>query len=314
MSPDLITLSPEVEEVLRDVARRPGSGLLRVQRKDVLRAVVAGDSLVRATSAGLSSAERQLLQVHREEVAYALRAASYHRLVHGPDAPEFLADRAIHKLARAVPSQLDVQRAVTGALEVERGGVESGSSVLLRACLGRERAAWPRVDTLAAAAHRLVPTDASRIYVGLEMRRIGQPFAALVAYRSVIHVGGALSTQVAAWTNIGDLLFAQGKIEDASRAAGRASALDASTLCAHVSQAVCAILINRSAQVQKCVETLEEVMLQRPDGLHELLALRAQHPAMLTVQQRMMVRHAMHAQSFSRYLSAKEALDAIIAP
>ena len=313
MSPDLITLSPEVEEVLRDVARRPGSGLLRVQRKDVLRTVLAGDSWARATNAGLSSAERHLLQVHREEVAYALRAAAYHRLVHGPDAPEFLADRAIRKLAQAVPSQIDVQRAVTGALEVERGGMESGSSLLLRACLGKDRAGWPRVDTLAAAAHRLVPTDASRIYVGLEMRRIGQPFASLAANRAVVEGLGRSPAHVAAWTNLGDQLFALGRIPDAWKAANNACDIDSTTLCAHVSRAVCSLLLGSPNRVQESLGHLDRMLGARSQWIHDVMALRVQNPAMFTVQQRMMIRAETRARSLDKFASAKEALDAIVA-
>lgn len=65
--------SPEAEEVLRDVARDPNSTLLRFPRRSRVRSLFELTDYSLPLRSNLTYAERELLDVHREEVAAGLR-------------------------------------------------------------------------------------------------------------------------------------------------------------------------------------------------------------------------------------------------
>jgi len=69
MSDSSYLLDPEVEAILQEVAKDPDSVLLRVDRPKELRVLLAGGDTVVRSKTGLSSAEKQLLEVHRDEAA-----------------------------------------------------------------------------------------------------------------------------------------------------------------------------------------------------------------------------------------------------
>ena len=72
--PDQVRIfTPEIEELLAAAARAPGSMLLRAPRNAELRGGFELHAGVSARAAGLSSPERKLLEVYREETAEALR-------------------------------------------------------------------------------------------------------------------------------------------------------------------------------------------------------------------------------------------------
>jgi len=68
-------LSPDLEGVLRDVAKGGPSSLLAVAPEQVLRSLRQGWGEVSVAQAGLRSAERHLLAAHRSELAWVLREA-----------------------------------------------------------------------------------------------------------------------------------------------------------------------------------------------------------------------------------------------
>ncbi|MCA9067038.1 MAG: hypothetical protein KDA96_28440, partial [Planctomycetaceae bacterium] len=72
MSAQGIHLDPEVEGLLREIAADPGSSLLRVERPKTLRPLLEREHAAGARMAGLTNAERHLLERYRDEVGYAL--------------------------------------------------------------------------------------------------------------------------------------------------------------------------------------------------------------------------------------------------
>jgi len=107
-------MEPELEELLHEIARDPRSTLLRVDRPTILRGLFDRDPMVRESCTQLTSAERQLLRVHRSELGRLLRALCLDLLIGrnaevfyictdlgcGKHSNEFRADVAMESLAR----------------------------------------------------------------------------------------------------------------------------------------------------------------------------------------------------------------------
>lgn len=66
-------LHPEVEHLLAEIAADPNSSLLRIPRAKILPELFRPPDPIRQSAYFLTSAERHLLAVHREEVAHWLR-------------------------------------------------------------------------------------------------------------------------------------------------------------------------------------------------------------------------------------------------
>jgi hypothetical protein len=73
-------MEPELEELLHEIARDPRSTLLRVDRPTILRGLFDRDPMVRESCTQLTSAERQLLRVHRSELGQSLRLTCFDAL------------------------------------------------------------------------------------------------------------------------------------------------------------------------------------------------------------------------------------------
>lgn len=220
MSPDRITLSPEVEELLREVARRPGSGLLRVERKDVVRTVLERESLVRATSAGLTAAELQLVEVHREEVAHALALAAHRAVCVDGRSHGFVANSADPRPRFALPTESSVRHAANAALRSPLHGSEATEAHdLLERVVRADRSAVPGSLELASAACRLLPRASSRVHVAIALTLDGDVTGARISWAHLLE--GALEDSVreAALLGLTDVLLRVGSLDQARVAA-----------------------------------------------------------------------------------------------
>src|SRR5436189_4868215 len=82
--PESLAFDPELEELLREIAADPGSRLLRMPRSTRPRDLLAIPEPVTRARAGLSVAERHLIEVHRDELAHLLRRACLIRFFSDP--------------------------------------------------------------------------------------------------------------------------------------------------------------------------------------------------------------------------------------
>lgn len=169
-SKDGPVFSPELEGLLREVAADPDSRLLRVPRPQVVagyldRSLVARDALRARTLA-----EGELLRVHREELALALREACLARFYVDPVQTRFLHHHPSRAKAFEPPTweSWSVQaRAVRAAARLDR--VELPHGELLDLCLQPVGASKPTIVQLARAAQMLVPSDTSECHEGLAL-------------------------------------------------------------------------------------------------------------------------------------------------
>jgi len=159
-------LDPEVEAILREVAKDPDSVLLRVDRPKELRVLVEGGDTVVRGKTGLSLAEKQLLEVHRDEAAYLLRLAYYRLSERTALAREggliFRPERGRPKhLGEAELRNRILQEREALAEDAEaHGALDGGHAALLSTA--------PRPIDLAIASIRLAPSLLAQSYVASE--------------------------------------------------------------------------------------------------------------------------------------------------
>lgn len=232
MSNDVMMLSQDAEEVLREIAGDPHSVLLRVPREQVTRGLFEDTSPFGSMTAGLSSAERELVRTHRDEVAYLLRLACWIQITkrseerifnyeyHTPDALKDADElarswnrRALERAPDAIEAQAD-------------SSIMRAGRLLLEACTPFERPEWASIDELASASHRLVPRDETRIYAAQTMPFRGMARAAISIYRRVLEGAPLADVKTLAWTNGGFCYDVLGEYERAVDARTHALLVD----------------------------------------------------------------------------------------
>jgi len=271
MARDVITLHPEIAEILRELAQKPGSALLRVPRRDVPRSVMESGSVVSARSATLDEAERHLVQVHREELAFVLRQAAYLRLNEGEDSRHLMVDRALSSLRDHIPREKDVRIGSSRALRGDTGHGEENEVVeLLERCVASSVSGWASAGQLAAASHRLVPTDAARIYAAMHTHATGAPGAALVILRSVVATSGSISHQYAAWSNASHVYVRLSQLDRALNCAQTAVALSPREYPAQVNRLCIAARLRLVEEVRHAARALTSLLDTNPQDVQAL--------------------------------------------
>jgi len=224
MTADRPIYEPEVEELLRELAVDPTSTLLRVPRKGVVPTLFDKNAMVSPRAAGLSSAERHLLQVYREEVALLLREAYYLYLQQGEPFGPALAWDVIKDRRFRPPTIEEWQHKVERALvrPLEGDGAPEAHDVLAL-CVRESPVAMPSPVQLAVASLRLVPTNQARIYVACDLQQTGRAEAGLRGFGDVLsrcsssfHRSYCLQNMALAYEDKGDLDLASQLLAEAS--------------------------------------------------------------------------------------------------
>lgn len=267
--------SPELEGLLREVAADPGSSLLRVARPRVVagyldRSLVARDALRARTLA-----EQELLRLHREELALALREACLVRFYEGGDQAVLLH----HHRSQAHP--YDEHRweawnqrasAVHRAAILDR--IDLPHMDLLQLVLQGGPGRKPTIVQLARASQSLVTSDVAECYEGLALVLEGNHLAGarlmvdLVEHRSTRRIASHAAE------NVG---LAFGLCGDDARALPqyrRAWELNPSRVEPVIAWLVCSLTTNDEAQADLAARTLDGLCQGDHPAVRELVALK----------------------------------------
>jgi hypothetical protein len=229
MSSDSMLLDPEVEGLLREVAADPHSSLLRVPRGKAVPALYEDQPAAGPATAGLSAAEREILRVHRFEVACLLMEACLLKLVQGSDTRMYVSKFVTATVTRAPIHREDLLRGLRSHTTGEPGTMEVGDSMVLLARVVADcDAGVPTIAELAASAHRLQPSNRSRVLAAQDMAIHQSPRAALLLLRTVLGATPSSSIQLSAWSAIGLACLDLGDHHSAQIAYKNASQLDTS--------------------------------------------------------------------------------------
>ncbi len=233
-------LDPEVEALLQEIAADPRSSLLRVPRPKVLRGLfergsrAADEPATSARATGLTSAERQLLLVHRCEVAALLREACVLRLFEEPRAAEEIGRDIDVRRRIEIPDEDAWRARARREMDAVTDDSETTDAyeLLLRCVHPADESRWgedassarPSAAQLATSSLRVAAHDSARICVGVDLIRRDEPRTALRVLESVL--AGAPSALHAsnAHENVGWARAASGDAP-AARDAYRAAAL-----------------------------------------------------------------------------------------
>ncbi len=167
----------EVEGLLRELAADPRSSLLRVKRPGSVRGFMERQAQVEVSATGQTTLERELLVVHREELAEVLLRACLSRLFAELRLSPFLNRSRTLQQVIEVDSLEQWSEKAARRIELAREAPSKLEGIdLVEACV-RDHGELQRatVSQFAAAARRLRPSDAAEIYIGIDLVHGGHP-------------------------------------------------------------------------------------------------------------------------------------------
>jgi hypothetical protein len=245
-------LSPEIEGLLRELAADPRSELLRVPRPSSVESFFAMETPIGATQAGLLPGERELLRVHREELARLLREATAARLF-------ATASGACHLVRFQTPTRRREWSRPAWETRVARAlGSENGGDVALRALIGADVSSWPPALNLARLSHTIVPSDSARILSGIALVLDDEPRTALHLLDTVAdrRRRGPLGANV--WINLGLAYASIGDPVSAATANERSARLGEPSGTAAMNWLYNALVIGNETSIRSAAEWLGE--------------------------------------------------------
>jgi tetratricopeptide (TPR) repeat protein len=219
-----LLLDPEVEYLLREIAADPRSSLLRVSRPASLTPFLERSAPVSPNAAGLTSAERHLLLVYRLEIVQLLRFACLIRFYSDSTRSIYIHNSITVEQSITVPDPTQWNMHCSAVLSTPSAVVDAGATQLLQQCIQDKSLKGISIATIAAAALRLEPCDAIRIYAGFDLAQRGHLQSAWQVLRDVV-AGPANSLDASyAWEDLAFVhsqLYQYDKAAQAARKAAR---------------------------------------------------------------------------------------------
>jgi hypothetical protein len=164
-----LAFDPELEGLLREIAADPGSRLLRMPRPTRPRGLLAIPEPVTRARAGLSVAERHLIEVHRDELADLLRRACLIRFFSDPQRKMYLNRSKTANEVMRLESPEGWRTVARPVLSNARASYPTLSGLdLIEACLRPGFGYGITITELARTSQVLQPTSIAEDYVGLD--------------------------------------------------------------------------------------------------------------------------------------------------
>lgn len=252
-----IALDPEVEALLREVAQDPRSTLLRVERPKAIRGLLEREPVIGVATAGLTTAERHLVQTKRADVAYALRVLSTNMLASDPRSSDVLSQQGVQGLfAQPVKSGRFAHELTATIDSLESIDLQSARG--LRGSLAGTHPVLPTVLQLSAAAQRLEPTDNSRMHAATWFALEGQFHSEILILRNILTFRAPSWIEARAHTNLGFALHSIGKARASLNSYARGHAVDMQNFAAVGSLFIVAAQQGATLEFMSAAATLEE--------------------------------------------------------
>lgn len=166
---ELNLMTPEAEELLREIAADPKSSLMRIPRRGRGRASklveLSGRSFGKAPGRSRSPAERRLAEVQRSEVARVLRETCSSRFVSDPATKLTVNNHTRDQ----VPGPPLLDSTPTGKIAYYDEDIEEAIYLLHLNSNARSATDRPPIGQLATIAHKLCPTPTSQLHIAFDL-------------------------------------------------------------------------------------------------------------------------------------------------
>ena len=252
---ELTTLDPVFEGLLREVASDPDSRLLRAPRsRDVPRWLSLG-APASANDMELGRAERELVRVGREELAWLFRQAALREYVDGERTRgEVIRGREVDERHRPLERE-----AIAESARVARSHLaeEHDAHAVLERWLRESSHGRPTAAALAAASMRFAPSRHARAIAGSDYLIRGEVVAAEEWLTASLAGEAANERAVPRWNNLAFAYVRLRKPDRARAASLRAAKVQPGNLIACTGLLVTALLMEQEELVRTAARSFE---------------------------------------------------------
>jgi hypothetical protein len=268
----VIHLNPEVLELVREIAARPDSVLLRIPRGAEARALREDRPLASATDSALSRAERHLVAVYREEVAYVLRCAAWYLIATSEWGQRHVNRAYSHGKMVEVPTLPGLTKQASVQLRAaRRESIGDPAFTLIQTLSDPASRISCRLEALCSVAHRLVPTASGRMFAGMASQANGRVELARALYIDAWRAAPTSDTAAAALQNIAELVGQSDKVETALDLSVRAHESSPTMLSPLVSTLWYSIRMGDVSRAERAMSELEVRAAEAADLFSEQL-------------------------------------------
>lgn len=254
---ELTKLDPAFEALLREVASEPESRLLRAPRGREVPRWLSLDAPVSVADLELGRAERELVRVGREELAWLFRQAALRELFEGEGTGrEMMRGREVDA-ANKPAERTDIRR---GALRADWRGLETlEAQDVLEEWLRETSPGRPTAAALAAASMRIAPCPQAKALAGLDYTLRGDLYAAEEWLQASLHVQTRTDRAVPSWNNLALTHLRQGRVDRALAASQRAIVIAPTNIIARGGAVVCAAMLENRTLLRLTAREIDMV-------------------------------------------------------
>jgi hypothetical protein len=267
-----LELDPNLEEILRDIARDPRSTLFHTTPRQLALGLRNRTPRISSRQAALSSAERHLLEVYREEVAWLLYKACQRGVLENPNCSVGV-HRWITRETQVVP--LTPGEWTTHADETRRQlqSLSSGpDSLSILGSLDLD-ARFPRrpLRGIAIASLRLIPRDETRLLYAMASIQANDNGGSLQALQLVTENHPTPLNAYAAYANRALVLWQAKLLRPALDEYQRAGRVEPGSAIASAYALCVSILLENQQQALIAATHLEDLGTTVEPGLAECI-------------------------------------------
>lgn len=252
---ELTTLDPVFEGLLREVASDPDSRLLRAPRSRDVPRWLSLDAPASANDMELGRAERELVRVGREELAWLFRQAALRELIDGESTrDEVIRGRVVDAKNQPIGREEIASRVVHVAPDAT---VDNQSLLAITRWIGKVNFVYPTAAALAAASMRIVPTGQARAIAGLDYVLHRNLASAESWLHASLLADGPGERALSTWNNLSFTYLLLGKLDRARAASLRAARIQPENLIARTGLLVTALLMEQEELIKTAARSFE---------------------------------------------------------
>lgn len=184
--------SSRLEDILHDLSRDPRAHLLRINLSSTSRESFDPSPVANAAAAGLRPCERALLESHREEAAMLLKEVCKHRLMTEMPGCLYLTP----------PPHPDIHGSPSYAPQGAGRALPASMIRVIESLVSTTSGKRPSVAQVALASLRLVPSNYTRLCLGLALAFEKKHDVAFAQSRIVLGSSSGPIEEFIAWTNL----------------------------------------------------------------------------------------------------------------